>query len=244
MRAKYKPEDYLSGPVLSSQLPSKQKLSSTDSNESCDLEDKVLDRQGSCRRSYRKDKETPPPEEDRSASPVMFRQKDVRKLVELKQPEPSAISRMSEDKKRSWTTTKDVWRSITPPTRPSDLNLDTQPRESSPVINRNSDIGTSRINFGHIDESVNVKERATLFGSRKTEGKLRTVSVGSCAQEPGKQQLQRTQAVEHKLRTVSIGSEKPAKSEEKNPRKFSSGANFAATSPSKIKNMAALFESK
>jgi len=139
--------------------------------------------------------------EERAGSPVTLRNKgpDVWKLVDLKQPEPSTLSRKSDQEasKRSWTSTKDVWSvgGQTPKARPTELDIvaQTELSTSESSLVKNSDISTSRINFGQIDETVNVKERATLFGSRKPEAKLRTVSVGNAIERPAvadpKQQL-------------------------------------------------------
>ena len=186
--------------------------------------------------------------EDGPPSPVQLRQRapELRKLVDLKQPEPSSLTarvKAPEDNKRSWTSTKDVWAgSPRPAPRPTELELNqTKPSVSSLV----ADISAGKINFGHIDDSVNVKERATLFGSRKPDTpKSRTVSVGSSGGGVPETK-QRTVVNETKVRTVSVGAvtyDKPASdSAAKNARKFSGGN---PSSPNKIKNMAALFEQK
>ena len=75
------------------------------------------------------------------------------------------------------------------------------------------------------DDSVNVRERASMFGPRKfTESKVRTVSAPSAPQ----------------LSQLKLGSESPAPVS----RKYSSQHSHPSPSPSKIRSMAALFEQK
>ena len=255
LRLKYKAEDY-----LSDQFSKKKKLSNTSSAESNDSSDinqtlKAVVKPSELTKPIDKVLEiTKPPEvafklttdvslkisEARStetstaSSPIILRQKapELWKLVDLKQPEPSTLSRKTDsDKKRSWTATKDVWAGRARPTE-LDIQKISEPTQSSLV--KNSDISTSKINFGHIDDSVNVKERATIFGPRSQDSKPRTVSVGNVHLDSKSRPIGNTQ--EGKKRTVSIGSEKPS---------FESARKFSAvnpTSPSKIKNMAAMFE--
>ena len=272
-RLKYKAEDY-----LSDQFTRKKKLSTTSSQESADFVPETRQksveptttetRQKSVEPATTETRQKsvePPAEAERAESPVILRHKtaaatDVRKLVELKQPEPSTLVRSSSgrtgadpDKKRSWTNTKDVWASsvgggVRAVARPVELHLEETTAISRDSSHRNSDISTSKINFGQIDDTVNVKERASLFGSRSTgannnnkdggNNKLRTVSVGSGAPPVTESKLRTAE----KLRTVSVGGCEKGGSKDKNPRKFS--ATSHATSPSKIKNMAAFFENK
>jgi hypothetical protein len=88
---------------------------------------------------------------------------------------------------------------------------------SAEIINM-TDNKINTVDTDNVDDDVNVKERATIFGPRKVaECKVRTVSVSSA------------------VGSVPI----------KKPRKFSEGSLAThPTSPSKIKNMAALFEQK
>ena len=166
------------------------------------------------------------------SSPVTLRHKapDVWKLVDLKQPEPSGFSRGSPRSseplpKGSPRSGKDVW-SRSP--RPSELPLEHSSQDPGDVV---------RINFGQIDDSVNVKERASMFGSRRPDSvgntvKPRTVSIGSCGP------TDTTRVNEHKPRTVSVGSMSFE------AKRKGTTAGIHPTSPSKIKNMAALFENK
>jgi hypothetical protein len=111
---------------------------------------------------------------------------------------------------------------------------------------------SSRINFGHIDDSVNVKERASRFGTQsKAETPVFSSPTSAAAAAP-----------QPKIRTLSVGSaasvsttadRKSAVMEsDRLLRKFSApgggggavGSSHAATSPNKIKNMTAIFEQK
>ncbi len=109
--------------------------------------------------------------------------------------------------------------------------------------------GSNRINFGHIDDSVNVKERASRFGSQKAE--TPAFPLPSPATLPT--------SVPAKMRTLSVGSAAVSTSTDRKTsavdsdrllRKFSApsgggaGSGHAATSPNKIKNMTAIFEQK
>ncbi len=110
--------------------------------------------------------------------------------------------------------------------------------------------GSNRINFGHIDDSVNVKERASRFGSQnKTEtpafplplpatlptsvpAKMRTLSVGSAAVSTSTDRKTSAVDSDRLLRKFSA------------PSGGGAGSGHAATSPNKIKNMTAIFEQK
>ena len=190
---------------------------------------------------------------------------DVWKLVDLKQPEPSAFATRPSVAARASDpglprgasprpASKDVWPSPatarTSP-RPAELPLSS---DNHPVAadSANSSSGGRLVNFGLIDDSVNVKERASMFGSRCRQqqqqrpeslgnssgptaaAKLRTVSVGNSSS--GVSGAARG-AVTEKQRTVSVGSGGLE-------AKRKGSAAMHPTSPSKIKNMAALFENK
>ena len=252
LRLKYKAEDY-----LSDQFNKKKKLSNTDSAESTEANQHPLNKPISKHMEKVAELAKPPEvsfkltsdvslkiseaksvETSTASSPIILRQKapELWKLVDLKQPEPSTLSRKAEDKKRTWTATKDVWAERAATSRPTELEIQklSEPTQSKSSLVKNSDISTSKINFGHIDDSVNVKERATIFGPRSQDPKQRTVSVGNVQLESKPKPI--GNIPEAKKRTVSIGSEKSS---------FESARKFSAvnpTSPSKIKNMAAMFE--
>jgi hypothetical protein len=113
---------------------------------------------------------------------------------------------------------------------------------------------TAKPNYGTIDESVNVRERASIFGTRNAADqnthKLRTVSVIT----PPVQQnntKDRLPAAEIKLRAVSVGGDakRPVITGSSGGTKIlaspvitSSSGGGNMTSPNKIKNMAAMFE--
>ena len=112
---------------------------------------------------------------------------------------------------------------------------------------------TTKPNYGAIDESVNVRERASIFGSRTSAttdqpttaagGKLRTVSVSTPPVKDRQIITDSTQQSTGKLRAISVGSgeiKRPVLSGSLSVSGGNSATNV--TSPNKIKNMAAMFE--
>ena len=192
-----------------------------------------------------------------------------RKLVDLKQPEPTFISRKSlPDNFNSTnvftTNSEKKWsvgsRTTVIPTqspqrpRPSELSFATSsPFKTHTVVldqgqllnKKNSvfkvnsaeimNMTDNKINTDDIEDEVNVKERATIFGPRKAaESKvLRSQHHPSICPN----------AILSQVRTVSVSSSVPTSVSLNKTRKFSEGSHHPP-SPSKIKNMAALFEQK
>lgn len=122
-----------------------------------------------------------------------------------------------------------------------------------------------RINFGHIDESVNVKERASRFGAQQQQQQNNNTSKQADPMSTSAANTPTAAAQQSKMRALSVGSSGGAglaavTSERKSAamdsdrllRKFSapigggatSHSGAAATSPNKIKNMTAIFEQK
>ena len=114
---------------------------------------------------------------------------------------------------------------------------------------------SGRVNVGHIDESVNVKERASRFGSSLANNN-KTAETPSAVFPP----LTAAVTPTPKMRTLSVGSsgvpvgsslserKSAALDSDRLLRKFSApssgGGATSATSPNKIKNMTAIFEQK
>jgi len=261
LRAKYKAEDY-----LSNSYSRKKKVSTTSSQDSTETPPSPSP---SVTREETKEihqkVETPPPSppilraETSLPQPVAISSATIsvsRKLVDLRQPEHTTfISRKSLPDNFNSTNTF-VEKQQTPKkwsmgsrtefiptnspqklTRPSELTFSVSaPFQSRSVLldqgelmNRKNQVfkvnsaeianmTDNKINTDEIEDNVNVRERATIFGPRKvTESKMRTVSV-----------------------SASMASVTPVSK----ARKFSEGHANNPTSPSKIRNMAAMFEQK
>ena len=133
------------------------------------------------------------------------------------------------------------------------MNLSKTSETSS---NQPSTSTTTKPNYGAIDESVNVRERASIFGPRTSAtadqptaaaaGKLRTVSVST---PPVKDRQIITdsstqQTTTGKLRAISVGGEvkRPVLTGSLSVSVVGSNTAASVTSPNKIKNMAAMFE--
>lgn len=265
LRAKYKAEDY-----LSTSFTRKKKLSTTSSQDSTESDQmykssksvsppvspEVLDSKSPP--VYRKLPVTKPVEY-KPAEPVatMFPERSPnptstpimisesinvsRKLVDLKQPEHTFISRKSlpdnfdriQDTINDKTALQKKWSvgsnksDIIPASsfrqRPAELSFSKSSPFHSKLLESN-ELNNKNLfkanpvevtSSGHIEDNVNVKERASIFGPRKfSESKVRMVSANQ----------------------DKIGSDSAKQ------QKFSGGIN--PTSPSKIKNMAAMFEQK
>jgi len=267
LRAKYKAEDY-----LSTSFTRKKKLSTTSSQDSTESDQiykcsksvsppvspEILDSKSPP--VYRKLPVTKPVEykptepvamlmPERSPNPTSTPIKISesinvsRKLVDLKQPEHTFISRKSlpdnfdkiqdtiNDKtalQKKWSVgsnKSDIISTSSFRQRPAELSFSKSSPfhgkvlESNELNNKNlfkanpvEVVTENKVNSaGQIEDNVNVKERASIFGPRKfSESKVRMVSANS-GSDAAKQ-------------------------------KFSGGNN--PTSPSKIKNMAAMFEQK
>lgn len=257
LRAKYKAEDY-----LSTSYSRKKKVSTTSSQDSTETPPSPSP---SVTREDTKEiqkEETPPPSppilrvETSLPPPLAISSATLsvsRKLVDLRQPEHTTfISRKSlPDNFNSTNTfaekhqTPKKWsmgsHSGFIPTnspqkpRPSELTFSvsgpfqtrTVVLDQGELMNRKNQVfkvnsaeianmTDNKINTDEIEDNVNVRERATIFGPRKVaESKMRTVSV-----------------------SATMASVTPVSK----TRKFSEGHN--PTSPSKIRNMAAMFEQK
>jgi len=272
LRAKYKAEDY-----LSTSFTRKKKLSTTSSQDSTESDQtqkysksvsppvspEILDTRSPP--VYRKHPVTKPVEyihiepvakvlPERSPNPnsnpfkILESLNVSRKLVDLKQPEHTFVSRKSlpdnfdkiqdtiNDKtelKKKWSIGSNKSDIIIPTSsfrqRPAELSFSKSTPVQSKVLDSNEMnnknifkanpvevVTENKVNSaGQIEDNVNVRERASIFGPRKvSESKVRMVSAhpDKIAHDSAKQQ------------------------------KFSGGIN--PTSPSKIKNMAAMFEQK
>ncbi len=112
---------------------------------------------------------------------------------------------------------------------------------------------TTKPNYGAIDESVNVRERASIFGPRTSAtadqptaaaaGKLRTVSVSTPPVKDRQIITDSSTQQTGKLRAISVGGEvkRPVLTGSLSVSVVGSTA-ASVTSPNKIKNMAAMFE--
>ena len=192
-----------------------------------------------------------------------------RKLVDLKQPEPTFISRKSlpdnfNSTNMFTTNSEKKWsvgsRATVIPTqspqrpRPSELSFATSsPFKTHTVVldqgqllnKKNSvfkvnsaeimNMTDNKINTDDIEDEVNVKERATLFGPRKAAESKVLLSQHQPSLCPN--------SILSQVRTVSVSASVPTSVSLNKTRKFSEGSHHPP-SPSKIKNMAALFEQK